>query len=64
MAGANSLPLAMKAEASRQSSAQSMSKAMQRAIAFGLSSAKQAVAQWSHALAHSSHASMHLLKSS
>jgi hypothetical protein len=52
------LPRAMKATARRQTWAQSMSSAMQRAIALGSGSCRQAMAQWSQALAHSLQASM------
>lgn len=52
MACACSLPRAMVADASLQSSAQSMSSAMQRAITFTSGSCKQAVEQWLQAIAH------------
>jgi hypothetical protein len=45
--------------AMRQMSAHSKSKAMQRAIGFGLSSFKQAVAHCRQAAAHSLHARRH-----
>ncbi len=47
------------AAASWQMAAQSMSRAMHFAIIFTSSSAKQAAAQWLHAIAHALHASMH-----
>jgi hypothetical protein len=56
---ANSLPLAMKPAATRQSWAQSISKAIQRAIAFGSCSRKHAAAHRSHASAQSLQALIH-----
>jgi len=58
IAAAFSLSRAMYPAARRQSCAQSMSRAMQRAIALGSSSARHAAAQWSQASAQALHASM------
>jgi hypothetical protein len=58
IARAFSLPRAMAAAATAHSSAQSMSRAMQRAIIFTSSSCRQAAAQWLHAVAQSRQARM------
>jgi hypothetical protein len=52
MSRAHSLLRAIAPEANPQISAQSMSRAMQRAIDFTSGSCRHAVAQWWHAVAH------------
>jgi len=61
VASADSLPRAMTAAARRHAWAQSMSRAMQRARCCGFASPRQAIEQWSQALAQALQASMHEL---